>query len=133
MLKLQERGSSSEFWPLSLDKFNTCCTTVDKALTKRLKIASNSKHEAQPSRDTWRRETETVGIKIYKIYKGINPCPAEPGYTLPLQTVQIQISWLLKKPTDLGSALFAIKYVNIHRQPSSSNLIGWKLEMGVAS
>ena len=30
-----------------------------------------------------------------------NPCPAEPGYTLPLQTVQIQISWLLKKPTDL--------------------------------
>ena len=32
---------------------------------------------------------------------GINPCPAEPGYTLPLQTVEIQISWLLKKPTDL--------------------------------
>ena len=30
-----------------------------------------------------------------------NPCPAEPGYTLPLQTVKIQISWLLKKPTDL--------------------------------
>ena len=31
----------------------------------------------------------------------LNPCPAEPGYTLPLQTVQNQISWLLKKPTDL--------------------------------
>ena len=31
----------------------------------------------------------------------INPCPAEPGYILSLQTVQIQISWLLKKPTDL--------------------------------
>ena len=30
-----------------------------------------------------------------------NPYPAEPGYTLPLQTVKIQISWLLKKPTDL--------------------------------
>ena len=30
-----------------------------------------------------------------------NPCHAEPGYTLPLQTVYIQISWLLKKPTDL--------------------------------
>ena len=25
----------------------------------------------------------------------LNPCPAEPGYTLPLQTVKIQISWLL--------------------------------------
>ena len=24
-----------------------------------------------------------------------NPSPAEPGYALPLQTVQIQISWLL--------------------------------------
>ena len=33
--------------------------------------------------------------------KKINPCPAEPGYALPLQTVLIQISWLLKKPTDL--------------------------------
>ena len=31
----------------------------------------------------------------------VNPCPADPGYNLPLQTVQIQISWLLKKPTDL--------------------------------
>ena len=36
-----------------------------------------------------------------KSTKFINPCPAEPGYTLPLQTVQIQIIWLLKKPTDL--------------------------------
>ena len=32
-----------------------------------------------------------------------------------------------------GSALFAIKYVNLYQQPWSSNLIGWKLEMGVAS
>ena len=30
-----------------------------------------------------------------------NPSPAEPGYALPLQTVQIQISWLLQKPIDL--------------------------------
>ena len=32
-----------------------------------------------------------------------------------------------------GSALFAIKYVNLYQQPGSSNLIGWKLEVGVAS
>ena len=32
-----------------------------------------------------------------------------------------------------GSALFAIKYVNLIQQTWSSNLIGWKLEMGVAS
>ena len=31
----------------------------------------------------------------------VNPRPAEPGYTLPLQTVQIQINWLPQKPTDL--------------------------------
>ena len=35
-----------------------------------------------------------------------NPSPADPGYTLPLQTVQIQIgcNWS-------GSALFVIQYV----------------------
>ena len=32
-----------------------------------------------------------------------------------------------------GSALFAIKYVNLYQQYGSSNLIGWKLEKGVAS
>ena len=32
-----------------------------------------------------------------------------------------------------GSTLFAIKYVNLYQQPGSSNLIGWKLEMRVAS
>ena len=41
-----------------------------------------------------------------------NPCPAEPGYTLPFQTVKIQISWLLEANWS-GSALFAIKYVNL--------------------
>ena len=30
------------------------------------------------------------------------------------------------------SALFAIMYVNLYQKPSS-NLTGWKLEMGVAS
>ena len=31
-----------------------------------------------------------------------------------------------------GSALFAFKYVNLYHQSGSNNLIGWKLEMGVA-
>ena len=30
------------------------------------------------------------------------------------------------------SALFAIQYLNSYQQPESSNLIGWKLEVGVA-
>ena len=31
-----------------------------------------------------------------------------------------------------ASALFAIKYENLFKQPGLSNLIGWKLEVGVA-
>ena len=27
------------------------------------------------------------------VFGTLNPCPAEPGYTLSLQTVEIQISW----------------------------------------
>ena len=32
-----------------------------------------------------------------------------------------------------GSALFAIKYVNLYQQYGSSYLIGWKIEEGMAS
>ena len=32
-----------------------------------------------------------------------------------------------------GSAQFAIKYANFLQQSGSSNLIGWKLEVGMAS
>ena len=38
----------------------------------------------------------------------------------------------LKKPT-AGSAQFAIKYVNLYQQFGSNNLIGWKLQKGLAS
>ena len=63
----------------------------------------------------------------------INPCPAEPGYTPafantvdPDQLASEEANWS-------GSALFVIKYVNLYQNPESSNLIGWKLEVGVAS
>ena len=39
--------------------------------------------------------------ELAQVILKVNLCPAEPGYTLSLQTVQIQISWHLKKPTDL--------------------------------
>ena len=54
----------------------------------------------------------------------IYPGPAEPGLSLPLQTVC---------PDQLasGSALLVIKYENLYQQPS--NLIGWQLDVGVAS
>ena len=43
-------------------------------------------------------KTQVCGIFLFHCFK---PGPAEPGYVLPLQTVLIQIIWLLKKPTDL--------------------------------
>ena len=61
-----------------------------------------------------------------------NPCPAEPGYTCfansvdPDQLASEEANWS-------GSTLFAIKYVNPYQQSGSSDLIGWKSEMGVAS
>ena len=32
-----------------------------------------------------------------------------------------------------GSTLFVIQYMNLYQQTGLSNLIGWQLEMGVAS
>ena len=39
----------------------------------------------------------------------------------------------LSKQCRSGSALFVIKYVNFYQKPGSTNLIGWQLEVGVAS
>ena len=38
-----------------------------------------------------------LNLLFLKKVKLVNPCPAEPGYALPLQTVENQISWLLQK------------------------------------
>ena len=53
-----------------------------------------------------------------------------------ISTTMDQVIWL--DPDQLasdwsGSALFVIYYVNLYQQPGSSNLTGWKLEVGVAS
>ena len=53
-------------------------------------------------------------------------CPAFANSVDPDQLASEEANWS-------GSALFAIKYVNLYQQSGSSNPIGWKLEMGVAS
>ena len=60
--------------------------------------------------------------------RGINPCHAEPfaNSVDPDQLASEEANWS-------GSALFAIKNVNLKQQSESSNLIGWKLEIGLAS
>ena len=47
------------------------------------------------------REIECRLLQFCLAFLRVNSGPAESGYALPLQTVQSQIRWLLKKPTDL--------------------------------
>ena len=53
-------------------------------------------------------------------------CPVLANSVDPDQLASSEANWS-------GSALFVIKYVNFYQKPESSNLIGWKLEVGVAS
>ena len=52
-------------------------------------------------------------VSYFSSYWNFNPCPEKANWS--------------------GSTPFAIKYVDIYLQSGSNNLIGWKLEMGVAS
>ena len=53
-------------------------------------------------------------------------CPVLTNSVEPDQLASEEANWS-------GSALFAIKYVNFYQKSGSSNLIGWKLKVGVAS
>ena len=52
-------------------------------------------------------------------------CPVLANSVDPDQLASEEANWS-------GSALFVIKYVNFYQKPGSSNLIGWKLEVGAA-
>ena len=52
-------------------------------------------------------------------------CPGLANSVDPDQLASEEANWS-------GSALFVIKYVDFYQKPGSSNLIGWKLEVGVA-
>ena len=53
-------------------------------------------------------------------------CPVLANSVDPDQLASSEANWS-------GSALLVIKYVNFYQKPGSSDLIGWKLEVGVAS
>ena len=53
-------------------------------------------------------------------------CPVLANSVDPDQLASEEANWS-------GSALFVIKYVNFYQKLGLSNLIGWKLEVGVAS
>ena len=61
-----------------------------------------------------------------------NPSLAEND--MPCLTNSVDPDQLASEEANLsGSALFVIKYVNFYQKPRSSNLIGRKLEVGMAS
>ena len=68
--------------------------------------------------------------QLFQIYLTLlllnTTCPASANSLDPDQLASEEANWS-------GSALFVIKYVNFYQKPRSSNLIGWKLEVGVAS
>ena len=53
-------------------------------------------------------------------------CPVSANSVDPGQLVSNEANWS-------WSALFVIKYLNFYQKPGSSNLIGRKLEVGIAS
>ena len=69
---------------------------------------------------------------IYTHYEKLNlvllnpDIPAFANSVDPDQLASEEVNWS-------GDALIAIQYVNLYQQSGSSNLTGWKLEMGVAS
>ena len=62
-----------------------------------------------------------------------NPGPADP-WICPAFANSVDPDQLASEEANWSeSALFVIKYVNLYKQSRSSNLIGWKLEEGMAS
>ena len=83
--------------------------------------------------NTWASTSENVfSNKIQIISVGINPSLAE--HTCPVVANSVDPDQLASEDANWsGSALFVIKYVNFYQKSRSSNLIGWKLEVGMAS
>ena len=70
---------------------------------------------------------------------GSNPQPPDnqldmhPNEPLRPAANSVEPDHLASEANWSGYALFVIQYVNLNQHPGSSNLIGWQLEVGVAS
>ena len=83
-------------------------------------------------------QTGSQRDKYFTNWEIINLSPAEPWYALTAIANSVDPDQLASDSEEAnwsGFALFVIyiKYVNLYQQPKSSNLIGWKLEVGGAS
>ena len=71
-------------------------------------------------------ETDYIQTTIINPSLANTTCPVLANRVDPDQLASEKANWS-------GSVLFIFKYVNFYKKCGSSNLIGWKLEVGVAS
>ena len=77
--------------------------------------------------DMFKLKSEKIGLSPILTLLLLNTiCPVLANSEDPDQLASKEAKWF-------GSALFVIKYVNFYQNPGSSNLIGWKLEVGKTS
>ena len=100
--------------------------------TRKLLVSNRTAHPTEPPRlandiinSIWNKLTVSYCISL-------NPGLAEPGYALLWKQCRSR-SVGFSEANWSGSALFVIKYINLYQQSSSSTVIGWKLELGMAS
>ena len=77
----------------------------------------------EPLKSGYRME---LGLQMLTLLSLNTTCPVLANSVDPNQLASEEANWS-------GSALFVIKYVNFYQKLWSSNVIGWKLEVGVAS
>ena len=90
--------------------------------------------ETFPSMPSIKKRQEVIGVCIFPlitIYEIPQLASIDYLYTQ-YRTHTSDKKLFFQKPTDLDLHYFIIQYENFYQQPVSSNLIGWKLEGGVA-
>ena len=109
---------TSLIWSYSHGKYFTCQVISYKIYetTKTEKLLVIFFIQKDGFKDMYERQPLTYWTQIYPAFAN----SVDPD----------QLAW---RSQLILSALFAIKYVNLYQQSGSSNLIGWKLEMGLAS
>ena len=88
-------------------------------------------------KQVWQKHSEySICLKLHLLAAIFNPGPSQPRYAqiCPAFTNSVDPDQLASEEANWSwSALFVIKYVYLHQQSESHNLIGWKLEEGMAS
>ena len=87
----------------------------------------------------WKKKWKCCLLQLWKLLSEFNLTLLLLNMTCPVLANSVDPDQLASEENWSGSALFVIsiwyiiRYVNFYQNPGSSNLIGWKLEVGMAS